>query len=138
MAVWAGAELHPHRANLSFRQISGDSDFMEVPISVDTSRPMTRGDRHEAGFEWPYIPSQSYNHRAVVRGILTQSVEDGTPFPTYVTNTHQDQDYAHPFHPASVNLQSVFQTLRETADELQVGLIGTTIAEMAGRVRDST
>ena len=42
MAIWAGAELYPHRANLSFRQIEGDSDFVEVPISVDTSRPMER------------------------------------------------------------------------------------------------
>jgi hypothetical protein len=136
MAVWAGAELYPHRANLSFRQISGDSDFIEVPISVDMSRPMAKGDRHEAGYEWPYIPSRNYDHRAVVRGILEQSVEDGTPFPTYVTNTHQDQDYADPLHLASMNLQSVFQTLRETAGEIGVGLIGTTIADMADRVRD--
>ena len=138
MAVWAGAELYPHRANLSFRQISGDSDFIEVPISVDTSRPMARGDRHEAGFEWPYIPSRNYDHRAVARGILKQSAEDDTMFPTYMTNTHQDQDYADPLHPASINLQSVFETLRETADENQAGLIGTTIAEMVGRVQNST
>jgi hypothetical protein len=32
----------------------------------------------------------------------------------------------------------VFQALKETADESQVGLIGTTIADMAGRVRDFT
>jgi len=138
MAVWAGAELYPHRANLSFRQISGDSDFIEVSISVDTSRPMARGDRHEAGFEWPYIPSRNYDHRAVARGILKQSAEDDTMFPTYMTNTHQDQDYADPLHPASINLQSVFETLRETADENQAGLIGTTIAEMVGRVQNST
>ena len=145
MAVWAGAELYPHRANLSFRQIQGTSDFIEVPISVDTSRPMTtrdhtshRGDRHEAGFEWPYIPSRSYDHRAVARGVLKRSVADDAVFPTYVTNTHQDQDYADPLHPASVNLLSVFQTLREAADELQVGLIGTTVADMCSRVRIST
>jgi hypothetical protein len=69
MAVWAGAELYPHRANLSFRQISGDSDFIEVPISVDTSRPMARGDRHEAGFEWPYIPRNSQAKRRGRHGV---------------------------------------------------------------------
>ena len=31
MAIWAGAELYPHRANLSFRHIEGDSDFIEIP-----------------------------------------------------------------------------------------------------------
>jgi hypothetical protein len=130
MAVWAAAKL-------SFRQISGSNDFIEMPISVDMSRPMARGYRHEAGFEWPCIPSRNYDHRAVVRGILKQNFEEGTTFPTYVINTHQDQDYADPLHPASLTLQSVFQTLRETADEIQTGLVVTTIADMVGRVRDS-
>lgn len=137
MAVWAGAELYPHRANLSFRQIQGASDFIEVPISVDTSRPMERGDRREVGFEWPYIASRSYDHRAVARGVLRRSIAEDAMFPTYVTNTHQDQDYADPLHPASVNLQSVFQTLQETADELEVGLAGTTVADMCSQVRTS-
>jgi hypothetical protein len=101
MAVWAGAELYPHRANLSFRQITGTSDFIEVPISVDMSRPMATGDRHEAGFEWPYIQSRNYDHKAVVRGVLKRSVEDDAMFPTYVTNTYQDQDYADPLHQAA-------------------------------------
>lgn len=130
MAVWAAAKL-------SFRQINGSNDFIQMPISVDMSRPMARGDRHEAGFEWPYIPSRNYDHRTDVRGILKQNFEDRTTFPTYVKNTYQDQDYAYPLHPASLTLQSVFQTLRETADEIQTGLVVTPIADMVGRVRDS-
>ncbi len=137
MAVWAGADLYPHRANLSFRHIEGDSDFIEVPISADPSRPMERGDRGEAGFEWPYVASRMYDHRAVARNVIARSVRDAAVFPTYVTNTHQDQDYADPEHPASVNLQTIFRTLREAASEHGVGLTGRTIAEMCDLVRDA-
>ncbi len=135
MAIWAGAELYPHRANLSFRHVEGDSDFVEVPISVDTSRPMERGDRREPGFEWPYVPSRIYDHRAVARNVIARSIDDGTAFPTYVTNTHQDQDYADPEHPSSVKLQTIFRSLRESASEQGIGLSGTTIADMCDRVR---
>ena len=137
MAIWAGAELYPHRASLSFRHIEGDSAFVEVPISVDTTRPMERGDRREPGFEWPYVPSRIYDHRAVARNVIARSIEDGTAFPTYVTNTHQDQDYADPERPSSVKLQTIFHSLREAASEQGVGLSGTTIADMCDRVRKS-
>ncbi len=137
MAIWAGAELYPHRANLSFRQIEGDSDFVEVPISVDTSRPMERGDRREPGLEWPYVPSRIYDHRAVARNVIARSIEEGAAYPTYVTNTHQDQDYADPEHPSSVKLQAIFSALRESASEHGVKLLGTTIADMCDRVRSS-
>ena len=137
MAIWAGAELYPHRANLSFRQIEGDSDFVEVPISVDTSRPMERGDRREPGFEWPYVPSRRYDHSAVAHNIIARSIDDRADFPTYVTNTHQDQDYADPEHPSSVKLQTIFRSLRESASEFGMGLSGATIADMCDRVRNA-
>jgi peptidoglycan/xylan/chitin deacetylase (PgdA/CDA1 family) len=136
-AIWAGAELYPHRANLSFRHIEGDSDFVEVPISSDTSRPMERGDRREIGLEWPYVPSRLYDHAEVARSVISRGIDDGAAFPTYVTNTHQDQDYADPEHPASVNLQTIFQTLRESSSELGIGLSGATIADMCDKVRDA-
>ncbi len=135
MAIWAGAELYPHRANLSFRHIKGDSDFVEVPMSSDTSRPMEQGDLGERGFEWPYVSSRLYDHSAIVRNVIARSIDDGATFPTYVTNTHQDQDYADPEHPASVNLRTIFRTLRDTAAVHGVELAGRTIADMCGLVR---
>ena len=64
MAIWAGAELYPHRANLSFRHIRGDSDFIEVPMSSDISRPMDSGELGEIGFEWPYVASRKVRPRS--------------------------------------------------------------------------
>ena len=94
---------------------------------------MERGDRREPGLEWPYVPSRRYDHRAVARNVIARSIEDSAAFPTYVTNTHQDQDYADPNHLASVNLQTIFQALRESASELGIGLSGATIAGMCDR-----
>ena len=76
-------------------------------------------------------------HDAIVRNVIARSIEDGASLPTYVTNTHQDQDYADPEHPASVNLQTIFRTLRETASEFGVELTGRTIADMCDLVRIS-
>ena len=104
---------------------------------MDTTRPMERGDRREPGFEWPYVPSRLYDHRAVVRNVIARSIDDGTAFPTYVTNTHQDQDYSDPEHPSSVKLQTIFRSLRESASEQGIGLSGTTIADMCDRVRSA-
>ena len=84
-AVWAGAELYPHRAHLGFRQAEGASDFVEVPISVDVTRPTDQGDRHEVGFEWPYVPSRRYDLGAVVRNVLDRAAEDSPPFASLVT-----------------------------------------------------
>ena len=134
-SVWAGAELYPHRAHLGFRQVAGESDFVEVPISVDITRPMAVGDRGEAGYEWPYVPSPRYDHRAVVHNILRRAGDEEVPFPALVTNTHQDQDYADPDHPSSVKLGVILDSIREASDENGLHPVGATIADVADRVR---
>ena len=129
-SVWAGAELYPHRAHLGFRQAVGDSDFVEVPISVDVTRPTDKRDRHEIGFEWPYVASRRYDHEAVVRNIVDRAAEESPPFASLVTNTHQDQDYADPKHPASRNLRVILETVRDASAELGLGLVGSDLADM--------
>lgn len=104
-------------------------------MSSDTSRPMESGELGEIGFEWPYVASTAYGHDAIVRNVIARSIEDRASFPTYVTNTHQDQDYADPEHPASVNLRTIFRTLRGSASEFGISLTGRTIAEMCDLVR---
>ena len=137
-AVWAGAELYPHRAHLGFRQAVGSSDFVEVPISVDVSRPTDMGDRHEIGFEWPYVPSRRYDLAAVVRNLLRRAAEENPPFPSLVTNTHQDQDYADAQHPSSRKLNVILETLRETSSSLGLRLVGSDLADMRTRLLEAT
>ena len=137
-AVWAGAELYPHRAHLGFRQAAGDSEFVEVPISVDVTRPTDQGDRHEIGFEWPYVPSRRYDLGAVVRNIVRRAADERPPFASLVTNTHQDQDYADSQHASSVKLRLILETLREASAEFGLHPVGSDLADMRSRVLSAT
>ena len=90
-SAWSGAAPYPHRAHPGFRLIEGESDFVEVPVSVAFGRPVAVGHAGEQGYEWPYIP-HSYNHEAVIRDILERFQVDSPQFGTIVTDTHNDQD----------------------------------------------
>lgn len=126
-AVWAGAEPYPHRAHRNFRQVRGDSDFIEVPIAVATSRPTVKGDRGEQGFEWPYVPSKQYDHPAVIRSILARFRADGNPYPTIVLNTHNDMPYGDPEWYATKNLRTILNNIVSTCEDLGQEPVGATI-----------
>jgi len=111
-SVWAGAELYPHRAHLSFRQLKGDSDFVEIPVAADLARPVQVGTAGEQGYEWPYVPARIYDHEQVIRDILDRFQADSPRHPVVVMDTHNDQDYANPGHPSSVNLALILDCIR--------------------------
>ena len=133
-SVWAGAEPYPHQAHLGFRQIEGDSEFVEVPVSVAFGRPMREGEAHEKGYEWPYIPASKYDHAAVIRDILGRVAADEPRFGTIVADTHNDQDYADPTHPASVNLALILDAIAACSAELGLRPVGCTVADLCDRV----
>ena len=133
-SVWAGAETYPHRAHLGFRQLAGDSDFVEIPVSVAFGRPMEVGEAGERGFEWPYVPASKYDHEAVIRDVLERVANDAPRFGTVVADTHNDQDYAEPAHPASVNLARILDALAARSVELGLRPVGCTVADLCERV----
>jgi peptidoglycan/xylan/chitin deacetylase (PgdA/CDA1 family) len=110
-SVWTGAELYPHRADLNFRQRKGDSDFVEVPVSVDLERPVQAGTVGEQVYEWPYVPARIYNHREIIRDILERFQLESPRYGTIVMDTHNDQEYADPEHPSSVNLALILDSI---------------------------
>jgi peptidoglycan/xylan/chitin deacetylase (PgdA/CDA1 family) len=116
-SVWAGAALHTHRAHLSFRQLEGNSDFVEIPVAVDLARPVQVGTAGEQGYEWPYVPAQIYDHRQVIGNILDRFQADSPRYPAVVMDTHNDQDYANPGHPSSVNLALILDCIRALCAE---------------------
>ncbi len=125
-SVWAGAEPYPHRAHPGFRLIRGDSDFVEAPVSVAYGRPVQTGYAGEKGHEWPYIP-HTYDHRGVIRDILERFRSDSPRFGTVVTDTHNDQDYTDPDHPASVNLKIVLDSIEVFSKEMEMWSVGVTL-----------
>ena len=133
-SVWAGAEPYPHRAHLGFRQIVGDSDFVEIPVSVAFRRPFRKGEAREVGYEWPYVPASKYDHRAVVKDILERVVADSAQCGTIVADTHNDQDYSDPDHPASVNLAVILDAIASRCAELRLRPVGCTVADVCDRI----
>lgn len=132
-SVWAGAEPYAHRAHLGFRQQAGNSDFVEVPVSVDFLRPVQVGAAGEIGYEWPYVPAR-YQHREVVEHILQRAKSDAAPYGAIVLDTHNDQDYPDPGHPASLNLELILSNIRARCRELGLRPVGATVQAMCDRV----
>jgi peptidoglycan/xylan/chitin deacetylase (PgdA/CDA1 family) len=133
-SVWAGAELYPHRADLNFRQRKGDSDFVEVPVSVDLARPVQAGTVGEPVYEWPYIPAHIYDHREVIRDILERFRSDTPRCGTIVMDTHNDQDYADPKHPSSVNLALILAAISSLCAQQGMRPVSTTVEHLCDLV----
>ena len=133
-SVWKGSDPYPHRAHRGFRELAGDGDFVEVPVSVAFGRPVARGHAGEAGFEWPYIP-HTYDHDAVVRDILERYRAESPPFPCIVTDTHNDQDYADSGHPARRNMARIVEAIRGHGEALGLRPVGVTLDALCDLVR---
>jgi hypothetical protein len=129
-AVWAGAEPYPHRANLNFRQVKGESGFVEIPVAVSYQRPTARGDRGEQGYEWLYIPSNKYNHRAVVHDLLERFLTDSPSFGTIVTDTHNNMDFSDPEHHATKKLRIILEAIRTDCQQMKLPPVGTTVERL--------
>lgn len=136
-SVWAGAEPYPHRANTAFRLVGGEEDFIEVPVSVAYGRPVDRGHAGEQGFEWPYIP-HTYNHACIIDDILSRFEVDRPRFGTIVPDTHNDQDYTDPDHPASRNLDTILKAIQAGCEKRGFTPIGITIDQLCDKVRLET
>lgn len=132
-SVWAGAEPYPHRAHFDFRQIKGNSNFAEVPIAVDYQQPLKMGAAGEKGYAWPYIPA-NYRHPDVIRGILERIRRDEPPIATIVLDTHNDQDYSDPAHPAKRNLELILDSVESLCAELGMPFKGATLEQICDLV----
>lgn len=125
-SVWTGAEPYPHRAHPGCRLIGGDSDFINVPVSVAFGRPVRRGHAGEQGYEWPYVPHR-YDHRAIIRNLLDRFLLDEPRFPVIVTDSHNDQEYFDPDHSARLNFELILSTIRDTCRQMGMRPEGITL-----------
>lgn len=125
-SVWAGAEIYPHRAHYQCRLTAGESDFINVPVSVAFGRPVRRGHAGEQGHEWLYVP-HGYDHAAVIRDVLERFVVDEPRFPVIVTDSHNDQEYRDPDHPARLNLELILRTIVDTCCRMGMRPEGITL-----------
>ncbi len=134
-SLWAGAENYPHRACHQCRLTAGESDFINVPVSVACERPVSRGHAGEQGYEWSYVP-HPYDHKAVIRNVLERFVVDEPRFPVIVTDSHNDQEYRDPDHPARLNLELILRTIMDTCCRMGLRQEGITLDALCRLVGD--
>lgn len=136
-AVWAGAPVDPHRGHAAFRMLPGDLDFVDAPVTVDRSRPVTGGHLGQGGYESLYVSdieaealdpeAEAYDLAAVTSNTLERIDREAPANPALVTNTHNNMAYEDPDHRACENLRTVVRTAREYADGTALSIQPTTL-----------
>jgi hypothetical protein len=134
-SLWAGADPYPHRVHLSFRQLRGTSDFVEVPISADYQRPVAVGAAGEQGYEWLYTPAP-YAHEQVVKDLVARAQADAPDLFPIVLDTHNDQDYFDSECVAHQNLDLILETIEQESAKAGLEPIGATVETVCELVRN--
>lgn len=132
-SVWAGAELDPHRAHRTFRQLSGDLNFVNIPLSVDTSSVQIRGNR---SFHWDLRAEwDNADYSVIATNIVSQVQKRAPVVPVVHLITHNDHDFEDSADPACRNLHKALETVWKACSELGVKPVGATFTEVTDLVR---
>lgn len=131
-AVWAGTEPDPHRANGVFRQLPGDLDFVNIPLSVDLESDEVRGTRR---FCWDLRPDWvSADYRRIARNIVRQVLTRAPAVPVVHLVTHNDNDYSDPEDRVRGNLVSVLDEIRNACEAHEAEAVGATFSDVCDAV----
>lgn len=135
---WAGAELHPHRAHLNYRQGKGDGEFVEVPYIPDLTQPR-HGRTHPQHYGYERLeikPDGTTTEEEldeISRNILERIVDDAPDYPTIMTNAHNNFDYSDPDDEQAENMHAMFQSILDHIDDMglsyRTGTVETVIDE---------
>jgi hypothetical protein len=133
-AVWAGAELDPHRGHAAFRHVAGDLDFVNVPLSVDVSRVENRDGRL---FHWDLRPDwQAADYRLIAGNIVGQVLARRPLAPVIHMVTHNDNDFSDPEDRVSRNYRTVLREIADACRRHGATPVGATFATIADLVRE--
>lgn len=131
-AVWAGCPPDPHRANGAFRQLPGDLNFVNIPLSVDLSRVETRGNRQ---FCWDLRPDwHKADYALIARNIVAQTLERAPAVPVIQMVTHNDNDYTDPEDRVCRNFRAALDAIMRACAEHGVRARGATFADVCTAV----
>jgi hypothetical protein len=132
-AVWAGAALDPHRANETFRQVPGDLDFVNIPLSVDVSGIEDRGGRK---FHWDLRPDwEKADYGRIAGNVITQVLARDPEVPVVHMVTHNDNDFADDEDRVCRNFETVLDQIALACRNAGVEAVGATFADVVTMIR---
>jgi len=135
--VWSGAYPYAHFAHESFRQCVGQLPFVEVPLSVDLTGPLSY---HPVGFHH-YLdlrPGGVYaeedeverDRQEMLRRILRRMALDDPPVKTLVVDVHNDRDFSGVDTQAARHLRTVLEGLAPESKKLGLEPVSSTYDEV--------
>jgi hypothetical protein len=132
-AVWAGAMLDPHRANRTFRQLPGDLDFVNIPLSVDISG---LEDRNGRKFHWDLRPDwEAADYKRIVGNIVSQVLDRAPEVPVVHIVTHNDNDFSDDKDRVCRNFEPVLREITSACRSAGAEPVGATFADIVELVR---
>jgi hypothetical protein len=136
-SVWAGGEPDPHRANATFRQLAGDLEFGNMPLSADFSQVLTasNGRRMPADFrpdtDWKAQFGISY--RSIADNIVGQVTVRAPAVPVLNAISHNMFEYRDAGDPYTQRFREMLEEMCGACVRAGLRPVGTTVADIAER-----
>jgi hypothetical protein len=137
-AMWALTELDPHRAHRTFRNVAGDLDFANMPLSADVSNLMSDspGRQRPADFrpdvDWPGRFGISY--RTIAENILGQVTARAPKIPVLNSISHNNFEYRDRSEAACQRFVTMLDEMVAACERAGVRPVGTTVAAITDQV----
>jgi len=121
-AVWTGALPDPHRPHRCFRQLEGDLEFANIPLTQDFSKlEELKGRRFYRDLRPDY---DDVDHRLLVRNVVRQLAARNPAVPVIHFDTHNDNDYTDPANRVRRNYETILRAISEECANARLHAVG--------------
>jgi len=131
-SIWTGAVPDPHRAHRCFRQLEGDLEFANIPLTADFSRQQQLNGR--IFFRDLRPDYRGVDYETILRNIVDQLIEREPDVPVINIVTHNDNDYTDPSDLNCRNYEAVLRGIPEACARAGLKAVGSTIGEVCDMV----
>lgn len=133
-AAWAGTPLDPHFGHDTFRLMPGDLDFVNLPLSVDTSHmEMVKGRSFYRDLRPDYLEA---DYDSIANNMVRQLRERQPAVPILMVVTHNDNDFTCPDDRVRRNLERSLSAIQNACDRADVTAQGATVESVCDLVRE--
>jgi len=131
-AIWSGAVPDPHRAHPFFRQLEGNLEFANMPMSADMSKIIVKNGR------WFHLDLRpdfvDADFETIAQNIVNQVKSRNPAVPVINMVTHNDHDFTDPNDPVGRNFERVLKAIIAACEAAEVRPLGTTIDKVCDLV----